>query len=69
MADVGGFAGSSNWLGAHAGEWVLLRGAATLWDLVYPWSSFSKGMETGGAASLSLALGSLVSSYCWVSGL
>lgn len=48
MAGVGGFAGSSNWLGAHAGEWVPLRGAAMLWDLVHPWSSFSKGMETGG---------------------
>lgn len=64
MANVGGFAGSNNCLGAHAGEWVPLRGAATLRDLVHPWSSFPKGMETGGAiaANLSLALGSLVCS-------
>lgn len=63
MAGVGGFAGSNNWLGAHWGMGVP-KGCSTLWDPVCPWSSFPKGMETAVAiaASLSLALGSLVSS-------
>lgn len=69
MANVGGFAGGDNWLGAHAGEQVPSRGAATQWDLVHPWSSFPPGWVPKGwrwevaiAASLSLALGFLVAS-------